>query len=483
MDEKSTARELKLTFCGGAGKVTGANFLLESGAGENSEQKSSSSAGTKLLVDCGLIQGGPEDEALNFVPFPYDPSEIDFLLVTHAHIDHIGRIGKLVRDGFRGTIYSTDATRDLAEPMLADALKLMPREGGRGRGAHDSAPGRGEPLYDAANVELALSLWKTVTYHEQFVAGDFSVVAKDAGHVLGSALYEITHTPTGKKVAFSGDLGNSPSPILRDTEPAADVEYLLMESVYGDRNHEERAMRTEKLREVAKRVIARGGVLMIPVFSLEKTQVLLYELDNLVESGAIPSVPVFLDSPLGIKLTAIYGKYGSYFNEAVQKELRSGDEIFNFPKLQMTLNPNESDMIHHTKPPMIIISSSGMSEGGRITAHEKHYLPDARNAVLFIGYQVSGSLGRSIKEGTKRITIDGQKVPVRAEVISIDGYSSHKDSDGLLDFAAHAAEGGRLKKIFLAMGEPKSAFYLAQRIRDNLDVEAIVPEYGSTYTL
>lgn len=447
--------ELKVSFYGGVGKVTGANFLL-------------SSKKTKVLVDCGLTQGNKEDQELNPKSFSYNPSEIDFLFITHAHIDHIGRIGKLVKDGFKGTIYSIDATKDLAVFMLADALKVMSYDGK-------------EPLYGAGDVEKALSLWKTFSYHENITAGEFSVFAKDAGHILGSAIYEFTHTGSGKKIAFTGDLGNTPSPLIRDTENVSDIDYLVMESVYGDRNHENREQRKDSLRDVIKKVVARGGVLIVPVFSLEKTQALLYELDNFVESSEIPSVPVFLDSPLGIKLTSVYGNYGKYFNAGVQKEIKSGDEIFNFPKLEMTLSMDDSNDIRKTNPPMIIISSSGMSEGGRVNMHEKNFLSDKRNAILFIGYQVSGSLGRMIKEGSKSITIDKKRVKVNAEVISIDSYSSHKDSDGLLDFVANSGE--KLKKVFVVMGEPKSSFFLAQKIKDNLDVEAVVPEIEKEYLL
>lgn len=450
----------RLTFCGGVGSVTGANFLLET---DN----------VKILVDCGMIQGPKWERDKNREPFPYNPADIDYLFVTHAHADHIGRIGKLVKDGFKGTIYSTKATHELSIHMLEDAVHILSYEA-----QHDKK----DPLYTEADVDKALSRWKTFEYHETIKdVPDFSITSKDAGHILGSCIYEMTYTPTGTKIAFTGDLGNSPTPLLRDTEPVTDADYLVMESVYGDRNHEEKEERLHKLQEALSRIIARGGTCLIPVFSLEKTQVLLHELNDLIEDGKLPSVPVFLDSPLGIKLTEVYSRQTKEFNKATQDEIRAGDNIFDFPKLQFTMHQGQSDAIHRTKGAKIIIASSGMSEGGRINGHEIKYLPDEKNAIIFIGYQVQGSLGRRLKEGQKEIRINKKPIEIKAEIISIDGYSSHKDSDGLIDFVSHTAD--TVKKVFVVMGEPKSALFLAQRLRDYLDVDAIHPKQGMTVEL
>lgn len=451
-----TTEDLKFTAYGGAGKVTGANFMLESNS-------------TTILIDCGLVQGRGEEEKINYLPFKYDAARVDFLLITHAHIDHIGRIGKLIKEGFRGKIYSIDATKDLSQYMFEDALGLM---------SHS----KNGPLYSEHDIEIAKSLWTTVQYHEEFKIGDFKVIAKDAGHILGSAIYEIEHESSGKKIAFTGDLGNSPTPLLRDTEYVSNVDYMIIESVYGDRNHENRQERADKLKEVVKKVIARKGVLIIPVFSLEKTQVLLHELNDFIETKEIPSVPIFLDSPLGIKLTKVYKNYTKYFNKHIQQDLKHDNDVFDFPKLKMTLHPEESKMIGKTEAPMIIISSSGMSDGGRINEHERRFLPNKQNAILFIGYQVSGSTGRKIKEGAKKININGKEMQINAEIITIDGYSSHKDSDGLFDFIEHAVS-DKLKKVFVSMGEPKASFFLAQKIKDNLNMQAIVSEENKTYTL
>lgn len=457
--DRELNQKLKLGFFGGVGSVTGANFLLE-----NSR--------TKVLVDCGLIQGYFKGTDPNFEKFPYNPKEIDYLIVTHAHADHIGRIGKLVKDGFEGKIISTPATKDLAFLMIEDAVSLMQQK---------KASKNIEMMYDFAEVTKAFDNWETVDYHEKKTVGDFEILFKDAGHILGSAIVEVVDVDSKKKVVFSGDLGNSPTPLLRDTEKITDADYLVVESVYGDRNHEEREQRKHKLQEIIKKVVGRGGTLIVPVFSLEKTQVFLKELNDLIEDGKVPSVPVFFDSPLGIRLTEVYGNYTHLFNESVQKEIKAGDDIFDFPKLKMTMRKQESDAIIKTEGAKIIVASSGMSEGGRITAHEKRFLPDPKNAILFIGYQVAGSLGRRIQDGIKNLTIDNTDIRIRADVLTVSGYSSHKDSDGLVDFVEGSKD--TLKKVFVVMGENKSSLFLTQKLRDFLDVDAEVPDLNEVVDL
>jgi metallo-beta-lactamase family protein len=454
--------ELKLGFYGGVGKVTGANFLIE-----NSDKK--------ILIDCGLIQGHfREDEDPNYSPFPYNPTDINFLIITHAHMDHIGRIGKLVKDGFNGTIYSTHPTKDLAVFMLEDALKIMQTE---------SKPS----LYNREDLDKTFSIWKTIDYHENVDLGSFDLFLKDAGHILGSAIVELTgqksktlnvsNEASGKiKIVFTGDLGNSPTPLLKDTEKITDANYLITESVYGDRVHEEREERKEKLKQFINKVIKRGGTLIMPVFSLEKTQILLKELNDLIEDGEVSSVPVFFDSPLGIKLTSVYSHFTNYFNQSVQDEIKAGDDIFDFPKLKMTMRQSESREIFNHVGPKIIVASSGMSEGGRITAHEKAFLPDKKNGLLLIGYQVAGSVGRQIQDGVKKLILDDEEINIRAEIGTIRGYSSHKDSDHILEFIADSEK--TLKKVFVVMGEPKASLFLAQKIKDNLDIDAVMPELG-----
>jgi metallo-beta-lactamase family protein len=446
-------------FCyGGVGTVTGANFLLEVNA-------------HKYIIDCGLLQGVKGAEEINLEEFPYEPSEIKALFVTHAHMDHIGRIPKLVKAGFRGEIYSTPETRDIAELMLADACRIMERalrEDGS------------KPLYGQADLELSLKLWKTISYDQKQDFGDFRVRLLDAGHILGSAMWELSF-PSGKKILFSGDIGNSPSPLIKPTERVEGLSYLVMDSVYGDRNHEDRATRSEKLKRILIEGIERGGAILIPVFSLERTQVILYELNNLIESKEIPSVPVFLDSPLAIRVTEIYDRISKHYNLDVQNQIKDGDNIFDFPRLKETAAVRDSREIAHVPGPKIILAGSGMSTAGRIVAHEEMYLPDPKTTLLFLGYQAPGTLGRQIEEGLKKVVINDHQIQVRAKIEKIDGYSAHADSDALVNFVSSSAE--TLKKVFVAMGEPRSSIFLAQRLHDEYALEAIVPEQGKAYEL
>ncbi len=457
--------KLHLTFWGGVGTVTGANFLLES-------------TQTRLLVDCGLLQGIADAVSTNASSFPYDPKSIDFLFVTHAHMDHIGRIPKLVRDGFRGVIYSTPETREIAHLMLLDALKVMQMNIQKMSGEGHVSPEK--LLYEKADLDQAFFLWQGIPYHVEIPIGsDFSVYLKDAGHILGSSMYEFTYA--GKKIMFTGDSGNSPTPLLRDTESVKGVQYLIMDSVYGDRNHESKEERDAKFQRIVSETIVAGGALVIPAFSLERTQVILYELNNLVEEGKIPSVPVFLDSPLAEKVTEIYRHTSKYFNAEVQNEIKGGDDIFSFPKLTITHGRADSEEIIATPNPKIILAGSGMSSGGRIIQHEIHFLPDSKSTLLLMGYQAVGTLGREIQDMPKEIEIEGQNVPVHARIEMISGYSSHKDSDHLIAMAEQAK--GTLKKVFVVMGEPKASIFLAQRLKDYAELDAVCPERGVVYEL
>ncbi len=454
----------RLTFHGGAGTVTGANFLVDTGT-------------QKILVDCGILQREQVCDLANSAPFPYDVKTVDALVVTHAHADHIGRIPRLVRDGFRGTIHSTGATKDLARLMFGDALGIM-REDAERRGC--------EVLYGAEDVETALSLWQGHEYHEEFSVGGVAVELFDAGHIVGSAIVKMSRLRQGsdgpkRSIVFTGDLGNSPEPLLNDAESPEGADYIVMESVYGDRIHEGRDLRREQLRLYVEKVRARKGVLLIPSFSLERTQLLLFELNVMIEEGTLAPIPVYLDSPLAIEVTEVFRKYKHLLNPAAQEHFSGNSDPFSFQNLKLTRDVNESQAIHAAPNPKVIIAGAGMSHGGRIRAHEKYYLGDKHATILFVGYQVPGSLGRRIQDGEKRVEIDGEHIRIYAERGTLSGYSGHADREQLLTFVENAGQG--VERVFVTMGEPRSSLFLAQRIQDFLGVDAVVPEAGKSFEI
>lgn len=447
-----------LGFYGGVGSVTGANFLLDTGK-------------LALLVDCGLVQGDRFAQEVNAEPFAYNPADIDFLLVTHAHADHIGRIPKLIKEGFKGVIYSTPPTRDLAEIMLADALKVM---------EYEKEKYGTEVLYDAKDIHGALTLWQTAPYEKSIDLGDgVSFFYTDAGHILGSGM---VHLERGdKKMVFTGDIGNVPQPLLNPPVIPKDYQYLVMESVYGDRVHEEVKERTSLLRHYIEDTQKKGGTLIIPAFSLERTQGMLLEINNLVESGKIKPLPVFLDSPLAIEVTDVYRKYTSYLKSEVQTQIQGGDDIFAFDGLSFTQTVKASEQIKNEKGAKVIIAGSGMSHGGRIRKHEKQYLDDKNTTVLLVGYQSIGSLGRLLQDGAKKVRVDDEYVKVKAKIAMIRGYSGHADRDQLLNLVAQG--GDKAKQVFVTMGEEQSSLFLVQRLRDYLGLNAVAPSLGEEVTI
>jgi len=441
---------MKLTFYGGTGEATGANYILES----NGEQ---------IMVDCGLHQGSRDAERKNFEPFPYDAKSVAAVFITHSHLDHIGRLPSLVKAGFAGAIYSTPPTKDFAELMLLDSEHILA----------DAAVREAKPeLYNNEDIVRVMGLWRGLPYHSPITVGNFTVELFDAGHILGSAIVKIK--TEGKTIVFSGDLGNYPAPIIKPTEMIDAADYCLIESTYGDRVHEDVGKRKEMLEKAIIDTVRAGGTLMIPTFAMERTQELLYHLHQLFEARLIPRIPVFIDSPLAIKLTAVYKKHEDYFNTATQNLVKSGDDILNFPGLRLTLTTEKSKEINNVPAPKIVIAGSGMSNGGRILHHEARYLPDPKSTILFVGYQAEGTLGRAIQGGAKEVHIFGEPVPVRCRVVDIPGYSAHADQPHLLEWLSSMK--ASLKKVFVVQGDESSSEVLAGKITEEFGIAAEVPK-------
>ena len=462
---------MKLHFLGGTRVVTGTNYLLET-------------KNAKILIDCGMFQGAQHVEDKNYEDFPFNPKEIDCLLVTHAHIDHTGRIPKLYKDGFRGKILATRPTKDFAKNMLEDSQGILEREA--------RELGR-KPLYREKDVAESLELIEGIDYGKKIDLGKgISCRFRDAGHILGSAIIEVwvPKTPTSRrgsrqtketKIVFSGDLGNPPVPLLRPTEFIDEADYVIVESTYGDRVHEATVQRKDLLENAIEDTIARNGTLMIPSLALERTQELLYELNELVENHRIPKVPVFIDSPLAIRALEVYKKYPEYYNKKATYLIESGDDLFKFPGLTLTKTAEESKRINNVKPPKVIIAGSGMSTGGRIMHHEIRYLPDPNSTILFVSFQIAGSLGRRIFDGVKEVKIFRETIPVRAETRAIAGYSAHADQNMLRNWVDKIKR--PIKHIFVVQGEEEPALALVQLIKDHLGMEASAPMLGDVVEL
>lgn len=450
---------MKLTFSGGAETVTGSNFLVEGARG-------------RLLVDCGVEQGASYCEGCAYEPFPYDVTKVDALVITHAHLDHIGRAPKLVRDGFTGTVYATAPTRDIMELILRDSAHIM---------AMDARAKGKPPLYEDRDIDELLARTRAVRYGEEWEAAPgLSCVLRQTGHILGSASVRIKDEE-GVGLAITGDIGNAPSPYLPDPVAIKDADVLVMESVYGDRVNPQEG-RVPELKQALRKAIARGGAILIPAFSLERSQLMLYQISNFMEAGEIPKIPVFLDSPLAIKVTDVYTRWADeYFKPEVEDELRREHDIFRFPFLSQTPSREDSEAIAETPNPKIIIAGAGMSHGGRIARWEARYLPDPKTTLMIVGYQAPGSPGRLLQDGARSVRLNGEDVPIRARVQTYSGWSAHADRNGLLAFAQKALP--RARTIFTALGEPASARFLAQRIHDFLGVRAIVPTEGETWEI
>ncbi|MDO8548126.1 MAG: MBL fold metallo-hydrolase [bacterium] len=447
------AKQSTIYFYGGAGSVTGSHFLLDTG-------------GAKLLVDCGLFQGREAAEETNWSEFPYDPKEIQYLINTHAHIDHIGRIPLLVKRGFKDKIISTEATKAIAEPLLLDSMELL---------AHVARQSGREPLYDEKDIAVAMKLWEGHAYHEKISLPDgITLEFLNSGHILGSAMVKFSRE--GKSIVFTGDLGGGNSPLLKESEIPKGIDYLVMESVYGNRIQAQKEHRREALEDVIEDVAKRNGTLLIPAFSNERTQDLLFEVRTLMVEKKVPSMPVFIDSPLAQKITEAFLRYPNYFSNDIRARVEAGENIFNFPELKFVEGMEESRAIDSAPNPKIVVAGSGMSNGGRVRSHQMHILPDPNSTLLIVGYQSAGSLGRRLIEGLTIADFRGEKIPVKCKVEAIYAYSAHMDGEQLVEFVNGI--GAPLKQVFVVMGEPIASSTLVQRIRDYLGVKAIAPEAG-----
>ncbi len=450
---------LRVTFHGGAGTVTGSNFLIES------------DEGGKVLVDCGIEQGRDFSVDAVYGKFPYDPSKIDALVITHAHLDHVGRAPKLLRDGFKGKVYMTGATRDLSTLILNDSVGILAEE------AHfKHLP----VLYEKKDVDAFLSIIEELPYHKEHnIAPGISCYLRNTGHILGSASVRLTGL-SGETLVLTGDIGNSPSPLLPDWESVSDADALIMESVYGDRIHPGRKDRVILLRDTLKKAFSTGGTVLMPSFSMERTQLMLYEISNFMDAKELPRIPVFLDSPLAIHITDIYRRRGlEYFKPTTQDEIKREGDIFNFPFLKKTLSKEDSNRIQATHGPKLIIAGAGMSHGGRIGHHEARYMPNPKTTLIIVGYQAPGSPGRLMQEGSKHVRLGGRDVHIRAKVEILEGWSAHADRNELMQFAKNALP--RAKTIFTALGEPATERFLAQRIHDFLGGNTVVPHAHDTW--
>lgn len=443
---------MKLSFHGGAGEVTGACYLVETGE-------------TKILIDCGLFQGSRECAELNYENFSFSPREIDALIVTHAHLDHVGRIPRLIKEGFNGKIFSTAPTRDLAELILQDALHLSTREQ--------------RNLYEEWDLEKTLSLWQDIIYGEELEISGVRFKLHNAGHILGSAFVEMSAEK--KHFLFSGDLGNVPSLLLPPPDTFRDIEYLIIESTYGNRTHETAEERVLKLERAVEDVASRGGTLMLPTFATERTQDILHLLNEMLLFKRIPEMPVFVDAPLAIKVTEVFEKYPEFYKEEIQKLCQEHPHLFRFKKLRFTSAVEESKGINDVNPPKIILAGSGMMNGGRILHHARRYLKDPKSILLVIGYQASGSLGRRLLDGEKMVKIFGEEIFVEAEIRKINGFSAHADNPQLMNFIESNRDA--LKRVFVVQGEEAQAMHLSGEIKDRLGVSADVPRLHESFEL
>lgn len=468
---------MKIKFCGASTGVTGSCHLLTSGE-------------HKILLDCGQFQGGKAQDALNYEKFPFEPSEIECVVLSHAHIDHCGRLPLLTKRGFEGKIYCTDATADLLSVMLKDSAYIHEKETEwKNRKAERAGREQVEPLYTIEDAEKTLSLVSPILYDQQIeINSDMKIVFNDAGHILGSAITELWVTEDDKesKIVFSGDLGMKGRPILRDPTYIKKADYVIMETTYGNRIHKELGSGVEKLIEIILNTTRRGGNVVIPSFAVGRTQELIYELNRFYDSNneyrkELDKIFVYIDSPMATTATEIFRRNAQVFDEETREYILKGDNPLEFKNLKFTRSSKESQDLNFNKEPKIIISASGMCEAGRIRHHLKHNLWNPKNSIVFVGYQGQGTLGRSLVEGIKMVTLFGEEIQVNAEIHNLEGFSGHADQNGLFAWLAHFEQ--KPKQIFLVHGEEESKKDFAKLVNEKLSYEPIVVMGNSEFEL
>jgi len=461
----------KLTFYGATGTVTGSRFLLEI-------------KDLKLLIDCGMFQGPKENRLRNWEPFPIPPEEINAVLLTHAHIDHIGYLPRLYKDGFRGPVICTHATADLAKILLKDSGHIQEEdaEWANKKGFSKHRPAL--PLFTVEDAEACLEQFSSFHYGDEIsLNGDIRAKFRDSGHILGASMIDIkvTHEDQeSKKIVFCGDLGRPARAIMRDPTQIYNIDYLILESTYGNRLHDDSSFYDEMTR-IVNESIKRGGVLVIPSFAVGRTQTLLYIIRELEERGRIPVLPLYLDSPMALRATTVYENRIPSQNIQSRLETIRGKSIFRTGNLNLCDTRRKSKAINEIKNNAIIISASGMITGGRIMHHMEQRLPNPKNTILFVGYQAHGTRGRRIIEGEESVKIHGRYIPVKACVENISGLSCHADYNEAL--AWMMGFNSPPKKIFIVHGEPDASASLSEKIYQANEWDCAIPEFGESYIL
>jgi metallo-beta-lactamase family protein len=461
----------KITFLGAAGTVTGSKYLVEA-------------EGKRLLVDCGLFEGSRELKQRNWDRLAVDPATIDWVLLTHAHIDHTGYLPRLTRAGYRGPIYANPATRELCNLLLPDSAHLQEEDARYAAKKGYSRHKPPLPLYTVAEAQQALTQFHDIPRADTFqISPQFSVRPHDAGHILGSTWLELTITEAGKKmlVVFSGDVGRYDQPILNDPESPTRADFLLCESTYGDRDHPATDV-SAQLCEIANQTAKRGGALVIPAFAVGRTQTIMYYLKQLLVQKCIPDLPVYIDSPMAISVTELYKNHPEDHDIDFTHQENSGDgDPLNLREVHMTRSVEESKKINDVVSPCIIVSASGMVSGGRILHHLAHRLPDSRSTVLLVGYQGEGTRGRQLQDGAKYLNLFGESVPVRARIVEIGALSAHAGQSELLRWLSGIQTAP--KQMFLVHGEPSGLNGLHDAVKGKFGWNATIPEYEQAFDL